>query len=152
MLGNDFFKEIEHTAVPWRQYELHVPIFYPDINFMMISMVAPLEKIKTLLPSPRMKPYRISPWHSLLTITGYQYKECDLGPYNEVSVGVPITLDKETPLFTGSLRKLPKSLVTYVRHLPVTTQIAYEVGAEFAGYPKFVAGIDFSEDNDWFHL
>ena len=37
----------------------------------------------------------------------------------------------------------------YSHHLPVTTEIAREVGAEFAGYPKFVADIEFVEEGNW---
>jgi hypothetical protein len=84
-----------------------------------------------------------------LSITAYQYRESDIGPYNEISVGVPVTLDEETPLFTGSLRRMPEVPMVYIRHLPVTTEIAREVGAEFAGYPKFVADIEFRNENNW---
>ena len=149
MRTNDFYQEIEHASVPWRQYQLHVPLFYPDIMFMMVSLLAPTEKIKSFLPSKRMKPYRITPWHSILSITAYQYRECDLSPYNEVSIGVPVTIDEETPMFSGSLRSLPKSPKVYSHHLPVTTEIAREVGDEFAGYPKFIADIEFVEDEQW---
>jgi hypothetical protein len=149
MNTNDFFQEIEHSPVPWRQYQLHVPVFYQDIRFMSISVLVPTGKIKTLLPSKRMKPYRLTPWHSVLTITTYEYRECDLDPYNEVSIGIPVTIDEETPLFTGSLRRMPSNPLAYIHKIPVTTEIAREVGAEFAGYPKFIAGIEFTEKDDW---
>lgn len=149
MSGNDFFQEIEHTPVPWKQYQLYVPVFYQDIMFLSISILASLERIHAILPSRRLKPYRITPWHGALSITAYQYRACDIGPYNEVSIGIPVTLDKETPLFTGSLRRMPETLMAYSHHLPVTTEIAREVGAEFAGYPKFVAGIEFVEEGHW---
>jgi hypothetical protein len=145
----DFYREIEHTAVQWRQYELHFPLFYQDICFLSVSIMAPIEKVRALLPSNRMKPYRITPWHSTISITAYQYRESDIGPYNEVSIGIPLTIDEATPLFVGSLRKMPKTLAVYTHHLPVTTEIAREVGAEFAGYPKFVADIEIQEDGNW---
>jgi len=149
MSADDFYQEIEHPQVPWRNYKLHVPLFYQDIVFMTASLMAPLEKIRTILPSDRMKPYRITPRHGAISITAYQYHETDIGPYNEVSISVPITLDKETPIFTGSLRKMPESPMSYTYILPVTTEIAREVGSEFAGYPKFVTDIKFSETDDW---
>jgi len=148
MSTNDFYQEIEHTPVPWRQYELHVPLFYPDIMFMNMSILAPTENVRSVLPSKRLKPYRITPWLSALSITAYQYRESDIGPYNEVFIGIPVTIDEETPLFTGSLRKMPKEPKVYSHHLPVTTEIALEVGAEFAGYPKFVADIEFVEEGN----
>ena len=149
MRTNEFFQEIEHSPVPWRQYQLHVPLFYQDIAFMSVSMLAPIKGIEAILPSTRLKPYRITPWHGTVSITAYQYRECDLGPYNEVAIGIPVTLDKESPLFTGSVRKMPERPMVYSHHLPVTTEIARVVGAEFAGYPKFVADIEFVEEGNW---
>jgi hypothetical protein len=149
MSRDDFFHEISHEVVPWRQYELHVPVFYQDIRFMTATLPVQLPKIHALLPSKRLHPYRITPWRGAMTITAYEYRESDIGPYNEVSVGIPVTIDKETPLFTGSLRKTPQVPMSYSHHLPVTTEIARVVGAEFAGYPKFLADIKFSEEDSW---
>ena len=149
MGANDFYQEIEHTAVPWRKHELRVPVFYPGFMFMAVSILVPLERIRALLPSARLKPYRVTPWKSTLSITAYQYQESDIGPYNELSIGVPVTLDKETPVFTGILRRMPEVPKLFILHLPVTTEIAREVGAEFAGYPKFIAEIGFRNEGDW---
>jgi len=149
MSTNDFYQEIEHTPVPWREYLLHVPLFYQDIMLMTVTILAPTEKIKAILPSQRMKPYRITPGQSTISITTYQYRACDLGPYNEVGIAVPVTMDVETPMFTGILRKTPSNPMSYSHHLPVTTEIAREVGAEFAGYPKFIADIEFRDEGNW---
>jgi hypothetical protein len=124
-------------------------LFYQDIGIMSVSVMVPTEKVVSLLPSKRLNPYRITPWQSTISITTYQYHQSDIGPYNEVSISVPVTIDKETPLFVGSLRKMPRALYVYSHHLSVTTEIAREVGAEFAGYPKFVADIEFKEDHHW---
>lgn len=149
MNETDFYQEIEHTQVSWRQYQLYVPLFYQDMMFMSVSILVPIEKLRRIIPSKRMKPYRITPRHSIIAITAYQYKETDLGPYNEISISVPISIDTQTPMFTGILRKPPESPMFYICHLPVTTEIARKVGCEFAGYPKFIAEIEFVEKNDW---
>ena len=149
MDATDFFEEIDHTKVPWKQYQLYAPLFYRDLMFMALSILVPTRMLKTILPSKRMKPYRVTPWHSIISITAYQHKENDLGPYNEVSISIPISIDRETPMFTGILRKPPESPMIYIHHLPVTTQIARDVGCEFAGYPKFIAEIEFVEKGDW---
>ena len=146
---SEFFSEIEHPEVPWRTYQLHVPVFYYDFMLMSVAYLVPTERVKAVLPSSRLHPYRITPWHSMVSITAYMYRDCDLGPYNEVGISIPVTLDKPTPLFAGSLRKLPDEPMSYVTHLPVTTEIARVVGAEFAGYPKFVAPIEFTDEGDW---
>jgi hypothetical protein len=111
--------------------------------------MAPMEKLKALLPSPRMHPIRITPWNGVLSISGMEFRDSDLGPYNEVSISIPSTLDKATPVFTGSLRKGPVEPYLYIHHLPVTTEIALAAGVEFAGYPKFLANIEFEREAGW---
>jgi hypothetical protein len=145
----DFFDGVEHIPVSWRQYDLFLPVFYHDFSLMSVSILVSIDRARKLLPSQRLRPYRITPRHTALRVTAYQYRECDLGPYNEVSISVPVTIDQETPLFTGILRKIPDIPMSFTYHLPVTTEIAREVGAEFAGYPKFVADIGFEDEGDW---
>ena len=53
MDADDFFAEIEHTEVSWRQHELHVPVFYQDIRLMSVSILAPIERVAAILPSER---------------------------------------------------------------------------------------------------
>jgi len=160
MSEKGFFAEIAHEVVPWRGHELHVPVFYRDMMFMSLSFQAPLDRIAAtlpsermkpyrILPSERMKPYRIMPGKSVLTITTYIYRDSDVGAYNEVGISIPVTMDRPTPIFTGSLRRGPSTTMLYVWRMPVTTELARLVGVEFAGYPKFVADIEFCEDPQW---
>ena len=149
MNSSDFFAGIAHPEVPWRNYTLHVPVFYPDFMSLSLTALVPLAKIKALLPSKRIFPYRVTPGFGTVSITAYQYRSSDLGPYNEISLAVPVSYGKRTRLFTGSLRKPQKPILIYSHWLPVSTEIARVVGKEFAGYPKFIADIQFSEDKHW---
>jgi len=149
MSTNDFFQEIEHTPLSWKEYQFHVPVFYQAMRFMTVSMLASQEKIRAILPSKRLKPYRITPQKGMVIISAYEYRESDLGPYNEVVIGIPVTIDKESPVFTGILRKVPEPMYLYFYHLPVNTEIARVLGVELAGYPKFIADIEFTEENNW---
>jgi hypothetical protein len=147
-----FFDQIAHVEVPWRDRTIHVPIFYQDAGLFGATFLTPLNTVQALLPSPRMKPLRITPWHTLTTITAYEYRDCDLGPYNEVAIGFPITISDKTPtLLADLLRLLGSELTAYVHHLPVTTEIARDVGIEFANYPKFLAEIDYETKDNWLH-
>ena len=149
MAQEDFFKEIEHREIPWGERVIWVPIFYRDVLSFGAFFLASSERLKALLPSSRMHPYRITPWHGVLSVAAYEFKDCDFGPYNEVSISIPFTLDKATPMFTGLVRKGPQEPKLYIHHLPVTTEIALAAGVEFAGYPKFLASIEFEQEADW---
>jgi hypothetical protein len=142
---SDFFKGIARIDVPWRDGMLNVPLFYYDDTSIQAAYLTPLDKIRELLPSSRMHPLRVTPWHSVTIITAFAYRDCDIGPYNEVAISFPITIGKPSPVFTGLVRKLPGIPKSYTRHLPVTTEIARDLGVEFANYPKFLADITFEE-------
>jgi hypothetical protein len=122
-----------------------VPIFYRDTLSFGAVFLAPTQGLKALLPSARMFPLRIAPRRGALSINVMEFRDTDLGPYNEVSISVPFTLDKATPVFTGIVRKPPAEPWLFIRHLPVTTEIALAAGVEFAGYPKFIADIEFEQ-------
>jgi hypothetical protein len=145
-----FFDQIAHVEVPWRDRTIYMPVFYQDAGLFGAAFLTRLDKVQSLLPSPRMKPLRVTPWHTLTTITAYEYRDCDLGPYNEVAIGFPITVGDKTPTLLADLRRSRGSeLMAYVHRLPVTTEVARDVGIEFANYPKFLAEIDFEKKDDW---
>lgn len=149
MPDKDFFKEIEHVEVAWGERSIWVPVFYPDSTSMGAMYLASSEKLKAWMPSPRMFPLRITPGKGLVSVSVMEFRDSDLGPYNEVGIGVPFTLDKPSPSFTGTLRKGPAEPYLYIHHMPVTTEIARAAGADFAGYPKFVATIEFKREAGW---
>jgi hypothetical protein len=149
MEHEDFFREIEHRSVPWGDRSMLVPVFYQQVMSLGAMFLASWEKLRALLPSPRMYPFRVTPGQGILYLAGLEYGESDIGPYNEFSIMVPMTLDKPSPMFTGILRKAPEEPNVYIHHLPVTTDIAMASGIEFAGYPKFLATIEFEHEGDW---
>lgn len=148
MNNADFFKGINQIDVKSDSSITRYPIFYREVTYLGLFLLAPLDKIKEILPSKRMNPFRITPWHSMFTITATQYKDSDVGPYNQVSIGIPFVFDKQTPLFTGILHKVPEVPLIYTLHLPVTTEHARDTGIEMANYPEFLADINFSIENN----
>jgi hypothetical protein len=149
MHAHDFFKGIIQTDVNIGPYKTRYPIFYKELESISLLFLAPLEKVRSILPSKRMHPYRLTPWHCIVTITCTQYKDPDVGPYNQVSVGVPFVLDKVSPLLTGIMHKVPEVPMIYTFSLPVTTEIARVAGIEIANYPEFLSDIKFTEEDNW---
>jgi hypothetical protein len=149
MQKEDFFKGINQIEVRTGPYVTKYPIFYREVLYLGLFLLAPLKKVRELLPSKRMNPFRLTPWHSMLTITATEYKDSDIGPYNQVSVGIPFVLDRQTPILTGILHKAPEIPLIYTLHLPVTTEHSLASGIEMANYPEFLADIQFSKENNW---
>ena len=149
MKNSEFFEGIPQTAVKAGPYNAFYPVFYRDTAHMAVFTLAPLEKIKSILPSKRMNPFRLTPWHGMVTISASQHKDSDIGPYNMVEIGVPFVLDNATPLFTGILHKVPEVPMIYLPYLIVNTEIARVTGIDLANYPGFIAEINFEEDDKW---
>jgi hypothetical protein len=146
---NHFFEGIRQATVKIGPYDTRFPIFYRDLTYLSIFLLAPLGKIRNLLPSKRMHPFRLTPWHSIFTITVSEYRDTDIGPYNQISIGIPIILDKMSPVLTGILRNPPEVPMIYTLSLPVTTEISRDIGLEMANYPEFLADIRFESGNQW---
>lgn len=146
-----FFKHVDHPQVEYQIRPFHMPVFYYDVTAVMVGFLTPLDKVRALLPSARMKPLRATPWHTVTVIAGFEYRDCDAGPYNEVAITFPFTMDQSAPIFTGLLRHIAAGPMAYVYKLPVTTEIARQFGVDFYNFPKFIADIDFRREEGWIH-
>lgn len=149
MKDSGFFDGIPQTAVKVGPYDIFYPVFNKDTAHIAIFMLAPLDKIRSILPSKRMHPFRLTPWHGMVTLSATQHNDTDIGPYNMVDIGIPFALGKPTPVFTGILHKIPEVPMIYLPYLMVNTEIARLSGIELANYPEFLADIHFDEDDKW---
>ena len=144
-----FFQQVDRLPKECRGSPLNLPVFYYDVTAVFVGFLTPIEKVRSLLPSPRMKPLRATPWHAVTVIACFEYRDCDAGPYNEVGITFPFTMDRPAPVLTGLLRHIADGPWAYVYKLPVNTEIARQFGIDFYNYPKFMADIEFSRDDGW---
>jgi len=79
-------------------------------------------------------------------IVALEYRDTDIGPYNELLVGFPVTVDRNAPVLTELRRFQVQGGSLFIWQLPVTTAIARDLGVEIAGYPKFLADIEMGDD------
>ena len=151
MQKTDFFEGIKQTSLIAGPYNVPIPLFYRDLAYLGVYLLAPLTKVRSILPSKRMHPFRLTPWHCIVTITVSEFRDTDVGPYNTVSLGVPFVLDRISPVLTGILRTPPEAPMIYVLHLPVSSEIARTTGVEIANFPEFLADIRIESDDQWIH-
>jgi len=125
-----------------------LPCFYYD-NFAMIAFYSASTKlVQQYLPDKRMHPLEIKPGRSVVSFAAFEYRKTDINPYNEFAVTFMISFDKIVfPLFSLMSQKFRKEYELYVRHLPVTTDIALQGGIDLYGFPKILAGIDFTRSS-----
>jgi hypothetical protein len=151
MYDSGFFAKVRQFQVPWSRGTTCNPLFYRDFTCVNVGFLTSVKRVLAQLPSTRMKPLRITPWQALTSVTLYEYRDTDIGPYNEISFSFPITLDKSAGILFGTIGEIARGAMAYVWHLPVTTEIARDLGIEAAKYPKFLADIEFLHESGWLH-
>lgn len=145
--SRSFFAGIDQAEVPLGEGRIKVPIFYYDASSVTAIFPASARKLKKILPDPAYHPLTIAPGIGTVAVTAFAYRETDIGPYNELSIAIPMAY-KTRSLLPGRdlVRQFRRGeFHAYVRHLPVTTRIALDAGRVFFNYPKFLAAIRFTE-------
>lgn len=144
-----FFAGLSRTAVRIGNHDLAVPFFVQDASAMTAVFPAHLGALRRLMPDPRFVPARLTPGLGIVAITGFEYRETDVGPYNEIAISVVLNdppFGMNVPgraLFAQHRRR---QYHVFIHRLPVTTEIA-AIGGEYCAFPKFVADIGFSESS-----
>jgi hypothetical protein len=142
----EFFQGVPQRPVTVAGYEVVTPAFYSDYSQISAVWVTPLDRIRELLPSRRLHPLRLTPRRGVTVIVAYEYRDTTLGPYNEVAVGFPVTVDKKAAVLAGLRRFQAEGGSIFIWQMPVTTAIARDTGVEVAGYPKYLADIDITDE------
>lgn len=149
-MDNGFFEGTDlHEIELSTGKRINLPVQYLDWSAIMAHFPAPAAKLRTLLPSDRLKPALLAPGTGILTLVAMEYRRIsDVAAYNELGIMIPVMY--EPPVNIPGLPLLfPdrfKRFGLYVHHLPVTTQEAYDFGVELWGYPKFLSEITFEDD------
>ncbi|MEW6440240.1 MAG: acetoacetate decarboxylase family protein [bacterium] len=134
-------------AIEDRKVELELPVRYRDAEAMLAFFPLPTREALERLPTKRFRPVEIVPGTSLIAVAAFEYRDTDIGPYNELAVCFPILHNPRValPALPLLLESNYPGMGLYIHHLPVTTEIAWRAGVEIFGYPKFVANIRFEQ-------
>ncbi len=143
-----FFEGVPQVDATLAGESAKLPIFYYDGTAQTAVFPAKLGALRKLLPDPRFVPARLAPGLGAVSVTCFEYRDTDIGPYNELAIAIvlnhpPFTSNLPGRAMLAGLRS--KQLHAWVHHLPVTTEIARVGGVDLYNYPKFVGSIDFEE-------
>ncbi|MFQ5418208.1 MAG: acetoacetate decarboxylase family protein [Myxococcota bacterium] len=101
---------------------------------------------RELLPGPEFSIAPVWPGKALLSLAIIDYRDNDLGDYNEVSVALfvrPTDQPAGVPYLHNMLDMVRGQLGTYIVHLPVNQEFTREAGSAIWGFPKTVQEIEF---------
>jgi hypothetical protein len=148
MRGSRFFEGVAQSRLTLEGQSAAVPIFYYDGTAMTAVFAARLGALRRLMPDPRFRPARLAPGLGALAVSCFEYRDTDIGAYNELAISIVLNepwFRPNPPLRAMISAARTGQLHAWVHHLPVTTEIARVGGVDFYNYPKFLAGIDFEE-------
>ena len=150
MRDDQFFENTPRKALDMEGESIDFPILYYDFRMISATFTAKTTKIKQILPHSNFKPIEIFPGTGMIIIVAFEYRDTSIGSYNEIGMAVPVQFPPKF-IFPGlsAISMMRKNRFSvYIRHLPVTTEIARKGGVYFYNYPKFLAEISFQDLDD----
>lgn len=151
MRGSPFFEGVKQVDFSIGGEPGKSPCFYYDASSMTAMFPARLSALRALMPDPRYVPARFAPGLGIVAISCLEYRETDIGPYNELGIAVALNAPGDRANLPGrALWRATRSgqLHAYIQHLPVTTEVALRGGVDFYNFPKFLADIEFADHDD----
>ena len=140
-----FFDGLMRWDVP--EHGVKTPLFFRDLGAVTLIHTAATDAVRALLPDPRLRPVETLPGRCLFVIASIQYRDGDLGPYQEFSLSIPVAVGSTPlPVFDALRQGFSGNLNAWIWQMPVDSEVSRQVGEGIAGFPKFVAEIRHSRE------
>lgn len=130
--------------------EVTCPVEVRDASSAAVTYLVPATPARALLPGPELDVVEVLPGRTLFSIAAIDYRDNDLGDYDEVSLAFFVRRRDEAPAlgipFLGSIVDFFRNaLATWIWKLPVNQSFTCEAGKGIWGFPKTVEQIDFED-------
>ena len=128
-----------------------MPCVVRDARSATATWLVNARAAQALLAGPELEIAEVLPGRGLLSIACIDYRDNDLGDYNEVSIALFVRKrgDRKGVPFMGAAVDMMRGLLpTHIVHLPVNQSFTCEAGQEIWGFPKTVDEIDFDTSEE----
>jgi len=126
---------------------IHFPVEVRDATSGAATFLVPSSAAARLIPA-EFEIAEVLPGRGICSLAMVDYKDNDLGDYNEIAVGfmvVPKGSRARIP-YLGTIIDLMKGrLASHIIHMPVDQSFTREAGATIWGYPKTVQAIEIED-------
>jgi hypothetical protein len=143
------------TAIrtPDRRYvfegrEVRLPVVVRDAASAAATYLVSATAARRLLPGPELDVVELLPGRALFSLACIDYRDNDLGDYNEVSLALFVRLRgaaRGVPYVGAALDLARSRIATYIHRLPVDQRFTCEAGRGIWGFPKTVEQITFED-------
>jgi hypothetical protein len=128
---------------------VELPVFVRDASSGAATYTVSADAARRLLPSDDLELLELWPGRALCSLAVIEYRDNDLGKYNEVSIAFfvrPKGAPRGLP-FVGTVADFMRGrAATYIHHLPVDGRFTCEAGRTIWGFPKTVEEIAFNKE------
>ncbi len=125
-----------------------MPVVVRDATSAAATFLVNAAAARRLLPGPGLDVVELLPGRALFSIACIQYRDNDLGNYNEVSLAFFVRRRDEprgVPWLGAALALMRSRLATWIWKLPVDQAFTCAAGRGIWGFPKTIEEITFAE-------
>jgi hypothetical protein len=127
--------------------EVRLPVVVRDASSGAATYAVSAAAARRLIPGDLLEPVEVWPGRALCSLAAIQYRDNDLGDYNEVSIAFFVRergTAKGLPYVGAIADVLRGRVATYIHRLPVDQSFTCAAGRTIWGFPKTVERIDVS--------
>jgi len=131
--------------------EVRLPVIVRDAASATATYLISAAAARRLIPGSSFEPIEVWPGKTLCSIGAIQYRDNDLGDYNEVSIAFFVRergARQGVPYLGAIIDFLRSRVAVFIRHLPVNQSFTCEAGRTIWGFPKTVEQIDFAIEGE----
>jgi hypothetical protein len=128
-----------------------MPVRVRDAVSLSAVYLVPTRAVAQLLDPAPVHVLEVVPGRALCVLAAVEYRDNDLGRYNEFAVNFFVQYGGPPPRpFLGLVSAFRhRTAGAYVHWLPVTTTFSRDAGRDIWGFPKTVEEIEFRDENGW---
>lgn len=125
--------------------KISLPVMVNDAAMLMNQFTVSAKRVRALLEGTGFRPVEIIPGKALMQLLAVDYRENDLGDYNEAAIIFPVLTPGESrplPVLGPMLRTIRGTLSNFVYRMPVDQNFTTHAGRFIWGFPKWVSTVD----------
>jgi hypothetical protein len=128
-----------------------MPVRVRDAVSLSAVYLVPTSAVRQLLDAAPVHVLEPCPGRALCVLAAVEYRDNDLGRYNEFAVNFFVEHGGPPPRplsgLVSAFRR--RTAAAYVHWLPVTTTFSRDAGRDIWGFPKTVEEIEFRDERGW---
>ncbi len=142
---NDVCTKVSDDSYTIDGTDVSFPVVVGDASMLMNGFLVNAKAAQALLAGTGFRVVELLPGRAILQLLAVDYKENELGDYNEGAIIFPVLAPGEKkpfPLFGAMKRMGDGTLGNFVYRMPVDQEYTTHAGRFIWGFPKWVSKID----------